>query len=94
VLSLIGTVIYATALSVIGYELGHAWNSISHGLTIVGYALFALVVIAIVGFVLYRLRQFRREGREAREGHEGHEGHEGETPPRRPGRHRSDAEVG
>ena len=61
VLSLIGTVIYATVLSVVGYELGHAWNSVSHGLTIVGYVLFALVVIAIVGFVVYRLRQFRRE---------------------------------
>jgi membrane protein DedA with SNARE-associated domain len=65
VLSLIGTVVYATVLSVIGYELGHAWNSINHGLTIVGYILFALVVIAIVGFVVYRLRQFRRESAQA-----------------------------
>ncbi len=61
VLSLIGTVIYATVLSVAGYQLGHAWNSVSHGLTVVGYVLFAIVVIAVVGFVLYRLRQFRRE---------------------------------
>ena len=63
VLSLIGTVIYATALSVIGYELGSAWKSVSHGLSIVGYILFVLLVIAIVGFVLYRWRQFRREAR-------------------------------
>ena len=61
VLSLIGTVIYAAALSSIGYELGSAWKSVNHGLTLVGYILFALVVIAIVGFVVYRLRQFRRE---------------------------------
>ena len=61
ILSLIGTVIYATALSSIGYALGSAWQSVSHGLAIVGYVLFALVVIAIVGFVVYRLRQFRRE---------------------------------
>jgi membrane protein DedA with SNARE-associated domain len=61
VLSLIGTVIYATVLSLIGYGLGHAWNSINHGLTVVGYVLFAVIVIAIIGFVLYRLRQFRRE---------------------------------
>jgi uncharacterized membrane protein len=61
VLSLIGTVIYATALSSIGYALGSAWESVNHGLTIVGYILFALIVIAIVGFVLYRLRAFRRE---------------------------------
>ena len=61
VLSLIGTVIYATVLSVAGDQLGHAWNSVSHGLTVVGYVLFAIVVVAIVAFVLYRLRQFRRE---------------------------------
>jgi len=63
VLSAIGTVIYAAALSSIGYGLGSAWQSVSHGLTIVGYILFALLVIAIVGFVVYRWRQFRREAR-------------------------------
>jgi membrane protein DedA with SNARE-associated domain len=63
VLSLIGTVIYAAALSSIGYGLGSAWTSVSHGLTVVGYVLFALLVIAIVGFVVYRWRQFRREAR-------------------------------
>lgn len=64
VLSLIGTVIYATVLSVIGYGLGSAWQRVNHGLTIAGYALFAIVVIAIVGFVVYRLREFRREAAE------------------------------
>ena len=63
ILSLIGTVIYATVLSSIGYALGSAWQSVNHGLTIVGYVLFALIVIAIVGFVIYRLRAFRREAR-------------------------------
>jgi membrane protein DedA with SNARE-associated domain len=67
VLSLIGTVIYATALASAGYALGSAWNSVSHGLAIVGYILFAILVIAIVGFVIYRLRQFRREAQAARE---------------------------
>ena len=66
VLSLIGTVIYATVLSVIGYEVGHAWNSVNHGLTIATYILVAIVVIVIVGFVLYRLRQFRREAAQAK----------------------------
>jgi membrane protein DedA with SNARE-associated domain len=65
ILSGIGTVIYATALSVAGYALGSAWNSVSHGLTVVGYILFALLVVAIVGFVFYRLRQFRREAAQA-----------------------------
>ena len=87
VLSLIGTVIYATVLSVAGYQLGHAWNSVSHGLTIVGYVLFALVVIAIVGFVLYRLRQFRREAAQTADQKPAPEP---PATPRGPGRHRSD----
>jgi membrane protein DedA with SNARE-associated domain len=95
VLSLIGTVIYATVLSVAGYQLGHAWNSVSHGLTVVGYVLFAVVVIAIVGFVLYRLRQFRREAAQARvtEAGEAASAAQKQPAPKRPGRHRSDAEV-
>jgi membrane protein DedA with SNARE-associated domain len=102
VLSLIGTVIYATVLSVAGYQLGHAWNSVSHGLTIVGYVLFALIVIAIVGFVLYRLRQFRREAAQAQTTEAGEAPRAAQAQPeqpgqrggpRRPGRHRSDAEV-
>ena len=109
VLSLIGTVIYATVLSLIGYEVGHAWGSINHGLTIATYILVAIVVIVIVGFVLYRLRQFRREAAQAKAaGQEpaaqppaaqppaaqppAAQAPAGRTP-RRPGRHRSDAEV-
>jgi membrane protein DedA with SNARE-associated domain len=61
ILSLIGTVIYATVLSLIGYALGSAWESVNHGLTIVGYFLFGAVVIAVAGFVFYRWRQFRLE---------------------------------
>ena len=99
VLSLIGTVIYATVLSVIGYELGHAWGSINHGLTDATYILVALVVIAITGFVVYRLRQFRQVAAQARAKAAGQEPAPQEpapqepAAPRRPGRHRSDAEV-
>ena len=99
VLSLIGTVIYATVLSVAGYQLGHAWNSVSHGLTIVGYVLFVLLVFVIVGFVLYRLRQFRRESAQGAASAAPRAEEPAEVPaeepttPRRPGRHRSDAEV-
>jgi membrane protein DedA with SNARE-associated domain len=99
VLSLIGTVIYATVLSVVGYEVGHAWNSINHGLSIATYILVAIVVIVIGGFVLYRLRQFRREAR-AGGGHTTAAPAQAPTAqaptaaaPRRHGRHRSDAEV-
>jgi membrane protein DedA with SNARE-associated domain len=61
ILSLIGTILYAAALSSIGYALGSTWQSVSHGLAVVGYVLFALIVLAIVGFVAYRWRAFRRE---------------------------------
>jgi uncharacterized membrane protein YdjX (TVP38/TMEM64 family) len=105
VLSLIGTVIYATVLSVIGYEVGHAWNSINHGLTIATYILVAIVVIVIVGFVLYRLRLFRREAAQATAaGQEAVaqapiaqapvvQAPAAQTPRRPGGRHRSDLEV-
>jgi uncharacterized membrane protein len=61
ILSLIGTVLYAAALSSLGYALGSTWQSVSHGLAVVGYILFALVVLAIVGFIAYRWRAVRRE---------------------------------
>jgi membrane protein DedA with SNARE-associated domain len=87
ILSLIGTVIYVTALSWIGYSLAGTWTKIEHGLSIFGYALFAIVVVAIVGFVFYRRRQFRRETAAS-----------AQDPAHRPaprshGKHRSDAEV-
>jgi membrane protein DedA with SNARE-associated domain len=91
VLSLIGTVLYATVLSVIGYALGSAWKSVNHGLTDAGYALFAILIIAIVGFVVYRLRQFRREA--ALAGPAAKRSATGAPAPRTGGKHRSDAEV-
>jgi membrane protein DedA with SNARE-associated domain len=64
VLNAIGTLIYVTALSSIGYALGGQWSKVNHGLTYVSYALVALVVLAIVAFVLIRLREFRKEAAE------------------------------
>lgn len=61
VLSLIGTFVYVTVLSIIGYSLGTEWEKVNHGLTQATYVLLAVVVVAIVGAVLYRLREFRRE---------------------------------
>jgi len=94
VLSLIGTVIYVTVLTSIGYGLGSAWTSISHGLAVAGYVIFAVVVVVIIGFVLYRLRQFRRESAQHRDSAPGgSQDHGPPSAPRRPGKHRSDAEV-
>jgi membrane protein DedA with SNARE-associated domain len=89
VLSLIGTVIYVTALTSIGYGVGSAWTSVSHGLAVAGYVIFAVLVVVIAGFVLYRLRQFRHESALAQAGQATPQ----PTGHRPPGKHRSDAEV-
>ena len=74
--SLLGTVVYVTVLSVIGYQLGSAWGSLSHYLSIGSYVLVAVVVLAIIGFVVYRLREFRKEAASdrARHAHRSHSG--------------------
>jgi membrane protein DedA with SNARE-associated domain len=73
VLSLIGTLIYATAISSIGYAVGSAWTRVEHDLSLAGYVIAVLVVGAIVAFVIYRVRELRREDdhgeREEREEH-------------------------
>jgi membrane protein DedA with SNARE-associated domain len=61
ILSLIGTVVYASALSAIGYAVGSAWNSVAHDVSVASYVIVALVVVAIVAFVVYRFRAVRRE---------------------------------
>ncbi|HEY7015819.1 MAG TPA: DedA family protein [Streptosporangiaceae bacterium] len=61
IFSLIGTVVWATVFSVIGYELGSAWQTVNHYVSIGGYAIIALVVLAIAALVAYRLREVRKE---------------------------------
>jgi membrane protein DedA with SNARE-associated domain len=60
-LSLAGTVLWAVAFSLIGYELGSAWHGISHDVSIGGYVIVALVVVALAALVAYRLREVRKE---------------------------------
>lgn len=66
VLSLIGTAVWVTAISLIGYSLSSTWQSIAHGIALAGYAIAAVAVIAIAAFVMYRLREFRKESAEDR----------------------------
>jgi membrane protein DedA with SNARE-associated domain len=65
ILSLIGTVLYAATVTSLGYALGSAWQSVSHGLSVLGYVVFAVIVVAIVGFIAYRWRRYRREASSA-----------------------------
>lgn len=61
VLSLIGTAIWVTAIALIGYALGSAWNTVSKDISYAGDVIAAVGVVAIAAFVLYRLREVRRE---------------------------------
>jgi membrane protein DedA with SNARE-associated domain len=61
VLSLIGTAIYVTALSCLGYSLGGEWAKVNHSLTQATYILVGVVALALIAFVVIRLREFRRE---------------------------------
>jgi membrane protein DedA with SNARE-associated domain len=62
VLSLIGTAVWVTVISLIGYGVGSAWQSVAHGLALAGYVIFAVAVVGIAAFIVYRVREVRREG--------------------------------
>ena len=69
ILSLIGTAIYATVFSVLGYALGSTWHTVSHYVSVGSYVFVILVVLVLAGLIVYRLRELRREnsaGRHAR----------------------------
>jgi membrane protein DedA with SNARE-associated domain len=57
----IGTVIFASALSSIGYAVGSTWASVSKDLSLGGYVIVVLLVAAVAAVVVLRLREFRRE---------------------------------
>jgi membrane protein DedA with SNARE-associated domain len=61
ILSLIGTAIWVTVISLIGYAVGSAWQSVAHGIAVAGYGIAVLAVLAIAAFIAYRLREVRRE---------------------------------
>ncbi len=61
VLSLIGTAIWVTVISLLGYSLSSTWQSISHGIAVAGYLIAAVAVVAIAALIVHRLREVRRE---------------------------------
>jgi membrane protein DedA with SNARE-associated domain len=67
VLSLIGTVIYVSAVSSIGYSLGSTWTKVEKDLSDAGYAIGVLVVLVIAAFIVLRVRALRREDAEEAE---------------------------
>ena len=89
-LSLVGTVIYTSAFSAIGYALGSAWSKVAHDVSVAGYAIVAVVVVAIVAFVVIRLRAVRREGQESRDTEQATAAPVPPAGPRERGAHRAD----
>lgn len=61
VLNLVGTAVYVTALSSIGYSIGSKYSKVEHSLSTVSYIVVAVIVVAVIAFVVLRLREFRRE---------------------------------
>jgi len=60
-LSLIGTAVWVTAISLVGYLVGNAWNRVNHDISLAGYGIVAIAVVAIAAFVIFRLRELRKE---------------------------------
>jgi membrane protein DedA with SNARE-associated domain len=64
IFNLIGTAVWATALSVIGYELGSDWGKVSKNFSHASDALAVIVVVLLAGLIAYKARELRRERRE------------------------------
>jgi len=63
VFNLIGTVVWATALSLIGYALGSDWDKASKNFSHASDALAVLVVVLLAVLVVHKALQVRKERR-------------------------------
>jgi len=63
IFNLIGTAIWATALSVIGYELGSDWAKVSKNFSHASDILAVGVVVVLAALIAYKAREFRKERR-------------------------------
>jgi membrane protein DedA with SNARE-associated domain len=63
IFNLIGTLAWATALSVIGYEVGSDWSKVSKNFSHASDALAVVVLLMLIGLIVYKAIEIRREGR-------------------------------
>lgn len=63
IFNVIGTVAWATALSLIGYELGSDWTSASKNFSHASDALAAVVILLLVALIVHKALQVRKERR-------------------------------
>jgi membrane protein DedA with SNARE-associated domain len=59
-LSLAGTLVWATAFSLTGYAIGSAWTRVAHAFSIGGYAAAAVLIVAVAALVAHRVRSLRK----------------------------------
>jgi len=64
-MTLLGSLVFMTALGTATYELGSRWAELTHGFSVAGYVLVALAVVAIAGAIAVRYRGVRAERRAA-----------------------------
>lgn len=55
-----GSLIWITAMTLIGYEVGSSYHKVMKGFNDAGYILGALAAIAIVAFLIHRYRAYKR----------------------------------
>jgi membrane protein DedA with SNARE-associated domain len=61
IFNLIGTAVWATVLSVIGYELGSDWAKVSKNFSHASDALAVVVILALLALIAYKAREVRKE---------------------------------
>jgi membrane protein DedA with SNARE-associated domain len=67
-LTTIGCAAWVSALSVIGYEVGGQWQSVTKGFSDASYVVAAVAVVVVAAFLWHRLRAVRREAGSGRSG--------------------------
>ncbi len=72
-LSLLGTAIWVTTITLLGYAVGTQWKSIEKAIALAGWAIAAVAVIGIAAFIVHRVREVRREGAAGGNGHRDHQ---------------------
>ncbi|MGO8960286.1 MAG: DedA family protein [Streptosporangiaceae bacterium] len=63
IFNLIGTLVWATALSVLGYQFGSDWSRVSKNFSHASDALAVLVVLALAALIVHKAYELRKERR-------------------------------
>ena len=59
ILTALGSLVWDSAMALIGYGVGSQWHAVMHGLSDAGYVLGAIVVAAVAVFLVHRYRSYK-----------------------------------